>query len=578
MPSDMRISVNNKTVDVSGRRPLIEELRLMGIEVPSMCYGPDRDASGEYGDTKGDTTSDAIEHHPSCMVCMVKDVRSGQMLPSCATMPYEGMSIETDSDEVHDLRRMSLELLLSDHKIRCGVCEGKAKCRLRELALQMGAKWTRYGKISPSVGDDQVHVNGRLYFEPAKCIRCGLCVYNTGDGFTFERRGFDMRVVIPEASRQNVSEQTALLCPTGALILKLLLPLMLLLSACRSLPDDGTATASLPDAPQLLWEHRHDVRTVAAPVAYDGMIVMCDKHGQLKGLDEMTGEQQLSLSLGADVEASFTIDDSTLYVGQLDGRVRSLSMVDGSELWEYATEGQIAAAPVVEPLRGSDRRLYVGSYDNYMYTLLPQTGSLVSRVATGYYINGAVALWNGHVVFGGCDAWVRLVDGSTGECTDSLQLDAYIPASPVVDGDNAYVADYRGNVYELTLEGSHISRHRKLLTAADDDGGMLSVPVVNADRLYLLTTDRSLLCIDRRDGRQVWKVPLKGDSGESSPVLAGDRLLVCTKSGVVTIHDAASGRQLWEYETGEQIITRPVVGDSRFYVLTARGTMLGFGD
>lgn len=212
MRLSMRISVNNNIIEVSGQQPLIEELRKAGIPVPSMCYGPERSEIKEV--------RDEIVHHPSCMVCMVKDVKTGQMLPSCSVLPYEGMEIETDSDEVLHLRRMSLELLLSDHKIRCGVCEGKEKCRLRDLALQMGAKWVRYGKISPLVNDEQIHVNGHLYYEPAKCIRCGLCVYNTQDGFTFDRRGFNMRVVIPEESKKNVSEQIAQLCPTGALFLR----------------------------------------------------------------------------------------------------------------------------------------------------------------------------------------------------------------------------------------------------------------------------------------------------------------------------------------------------------------------
>ena len=40
------------------------------------------------------------------------------------------------------------------------------------------------------------------------------------DGFTFERRGFDMRVVIPEASKKHITEDVAKLCPTGALVVK----------------------------------------------------------------------------------------------------------------------------------------------------------------------------------------------------------------------------------------------------------------------------------------------------------------------------------------------------------------------
>ena len=158
--------------------------------------------------------------HPSCMVCMVRNEANDQMIPSCATYPTEGMRIDTESDEVITLRRMSIELLLSDHRARCGVCEGKEKCRLRELSLQMKAKWTRYGPLAPVGEKMQIHVNGQLYFEPAKCIRCGLCVYNTQDGFTFKGRGFNMQVVIPEQSKSHVKESLAELCPTGALFLK----------------------------------------------------------------------------------------------------------------------------------------------------------------------------------------------------------------------------------------------------------------------------------------------------------------------------------------------------------------------
>ena len=427
-----------------------------------------------------------------------------------------------------------------------------------------------------SVIKEQISITDHLIYEPAKCIRCGLCVYNTQDGFTFEHRGFDMRVVIPEESKHHVSEKIAKLCPTGALFLKLLLPLMLFLTGCRHLPKDAQTNATLPEHPQLLWEHRHNVRTVASPRMHNGMILFCDKHGQMKGLDEYTGEEKFTLLLGSDIEASFTVEDSTLYVGMMDGHIRALSLIDGSEHWNYETEGQITAAPVLMDVNGQ-RRLFVGSYDNYMYTLSPQTGQLIHRVPTGYYINGGVALWQDYALFGGCDAWIRIVDGTSGLSTDSLQLDSYIPSSPVICDDYAYVADYRGDVYELTLSEGHFINHRKLLSAAEDDGGMLSVPVVAKDVVYLLTPNRQLVCLDRKNGQEKWHATLKGETGESAPVLVENRLLVCTKTGIITIHDTSTGQQLWEYETGEQIISQPIVGESRFYIQTARGTLLCFG-
>lgn len=329
----MKIYINDIATEVQAEKPLIESLRTLGYHVPSMCY----DANAQ--------------HEASCMVCMVKDVTRNQMIPSCSTYPTEGMHIETDTDEVLGLRRMSLELLLSDHRADCEApctqvcklgldparillyydrgqlaearallmrqgenipcadcktpcekacrrrtvdsnvsirdiflslakdnsinidmaqqtdsasasltqntnsisvsnsfcsklgrytaeekewlkqtydtpsrclhcaCEGSSKCKLRQYASEAGIKTIPYGVASELPVKQQIHVTGRLYFEPAKCIRCGLCVYNTKDGFTFLSRGFKMQITIPDESKAHVSESICSLCPTGALFL-----------------------------------------------------------------------------------------------------------------------------------------------------------------------------------------------------------------------------------------------------------------------------------------------------------------------------------------------------------------------
>ncbi len=319
----MKIYVNDKEIEVSGNVPLIEVLNSNGYSIPSLCYAKD------------------AKHQASCMVCMVKNVANGQMIPSCSTFPTEGMKIETDTEEVLSLRQMSLELLLSDHRADCeapctivcpnkldpaqillyydrgqkaeahsliakqcdvnnvpcneckapcekacrrgtvdkGVsikeiilslandkslptveakskanvekgyfgsklgrytdeekewlkevyndasrclhcaCEGRDKCKLREYSAKAGIKSPRYGVSSTLPVKEQIPVVGKLCYEPAKCVRCGLCVYNSEDGFTFQNRGFVMQVMIPEESKKHIKEKLANLCPTGALFL-----------------------------------------------------------------------------------------------------------------------------------------------------------------------------------------------------------------------------------------------------------------------------------------------------------------------------------------------------------------------
>lgn len=102
----INIKINNKEVQVENGLSVLKVAESLGIEIPTMCF------------------KDGFGNHPSCMLCLVKDVKSGQLHPSCALPAAEGMDIITDDEEIFEARKESLELLLSDH---VGDCE--APCR-----------------------------------------------------------------------------------------------------------------------------------------------------------------------------------------------------------------------------------------------------------------------------------------------------------------------------------------------------------------------------------------------------------------------------------------------------------------
>ncbi|MDR2121085.1 MAG: (2Fe-2S)-binding protein [Tannerella sp.] len=96
-------------------------------------------------------------------------------------------------------------------------CAGKTSCSLRRYATEYGIKNTRYAKEGAREALHRRRIGAHIVFEPAKCIKCGLCVYNTDDGFTFSGRGFVMQVTLPEENENNIHEQVAELCPVSAL-------------------------------------------------------------------------------------------------------------------------------------------------------------------------------------------------------------------------------------------------------------------------------------------------------------------------------------------------------------------------
>ena len=336
----------------------------------------------------------------------------------------------------------------------------------------------------------------------------------------------------------------------------------------------GYSDAVIPEKPTLLWSFETDARTSSSPVIADGITYWSDRRGHIRGVN-LDGEQVFSYDFQTAVNASPMIYNGTLYIGRIDGFMSAVSLSQKDTVWTFETMGQLEAS--ANHAYFSDKHaIIIGSYDNFLYVLDSSTGAKIANYESGYYINGAVALWNNHVIFGGCDSWLRIINLQTGISTDSLLLENYIPSSPAIVDNYCYVGDYSGNIFQIHLENGKFESH-KIILKASEDGDFSSVPAVTAQSVYVLSSDRHLYSINRSDGNVNWKYLLKGSTGASSPVVCKDKIIVCTRTGIVSILDAKTGALLWEFDTGEQILASPAVINGRFYILTGRGTLLCFG-
>lgn len=103
----LKLKIDNREVSVPAGVSVLAAARMGGAEIPTMCY------------------REGKPHFTSCMICMVKDNKSGKLFPSCSVKAIEGMEIITRDDEIVESRRTALELLLSEH---VGDCE--APCQI----------------------------------------------------------------------------------------------------------------------------------------------------------------------------------------------------------------------------------------------------------------------------------------------------------------------------------------------------------------------------------------------------------------------------------------------------------------
>ncbi|MCC6154629.1 MAG: (2Fe-2S)-binding protein, partial [Candidatus Hydrogenedentes bacterium] len=96
------ITINNKPIEVAPGTTVLQAARSLDIEVPTLCYW------------------EGVRPMNSCMLCVVRNTKTGQLIPSCSSVVQEGMTIETDTGDVCTARKDVLELIISEH---IGDCE-----------------------------------------------------------------------------------------------------------------------------------------------------------------------------------------------------------------------------------------------------------------------------------------------------------------------------------------------------------------------------------------------------------------------------------------------------------------------
>jgi formate dehydrogenase alpha subunit len=152
----VELTIDGRIVSAASGMSILQAARAAGIDIPSLCQ------------------DDRLEPFAACRLCLVEVEGARAPLVSCATPVAEAMVVTTESDDLTETRKLLLELLLSDHRNDCIVCDRSGQCRLQELAYRYGVGEASFdGEVREyPVRDDNPFVG----YDPAKCILCGRCV------------------------------------------------------------------------------------------------------------------------------------------------------------------------------------------------------------------------------------------------------------------------------------------------------------------------------------------------------------------------------------------------------------------
>lgn len=204
---EIKLSFNGREVNARKGQTILEAALMNGVDIPYLCYHPRVSKTG------------------ACRMCIVK-VNDVMLKTACTEPVMEGIKVVTEDEEIIQIRRGILELLLAEGDHNCLYCDANGECELQALVYKYDIQQTAYEYPKRAREIDYESSEG-LKRNENRCVLCGRCVkackeIQLSNVWDFTDRGSHTHLTSGLFEKIGDSEcvkcgTCVQLCPTGAL-------------------------------------------------------------------------------------------------------------------------------------------------------------------------------------------------------------------------------------------------------------------------------------------------------------------------------------------------------------------------
>jgi NADH-quinone oxidoreductase subunit G len=204
--------INGQPVHAEPGQTVLQAALAAGHYIPYFCWHPNLSVAG------------------NCRMCIVdvEDGKGGTWSDIACNMPVdEGMKVLSESESVRARRKETLQMILLNHPIDCGICDKAGECMLQDQHYEYHGE--RPVSFEPKVTATKFHsLSERIVIDNERCIFCSRCVRFTAEvsgshALAIQGRADHSLVRASEDGafeRDAYSENVVDLCPVGALLSK----------------------------------------------------------------------------------------------------------------------------------------------------------------------------------------------------------------------------------------------------------------------------------------------------------------------------------------------------------------------
>jgi outer membrane protein assembly factor BamB/predicted Ser/Thr protein kinase len=212
--------------------------------------------------------------------------------------------------------------------------------------------------------------------------------------------------------------------------------------------------------------------------------------------------------------------------------------------WKFTAEDEIRSTPLVH-----NDTVFVGTYDQNLYALDPQSGALRWKFATEGGICSTPAGIGDLVIFGSEDNNVYALDIAQHAVRWLFTTQSRVRSSPRLTG----------YLYAIDLNsGNEIWRYKTWKP-------IRSTPFAFGTMVYIGSEDHSIYGVEASTGLMKWKFQTMREI-TSSPIVVDKYVYIGSMDGHLYCFDAELGWQIWRYKTGHYILGAPRLQHGLVYV------------
>jgi outer membrane protein assembly factor BamB len=338
-----------------------------------------------------------------------------------------------------------------------------------------------------------------------------------------------------------------------------------------------------------------DISLAAKPIVVGDKVFTVDADGDVRAMSASNGGVVWSRSVpdpapegGLEAGSGLAFAEGKLIVTTSYGNVVALEAASGKILWQKQLPAPIRSAPFV-----AEGKIYVTATTNSVYELALADGTLGWN-HTGLQENASlfgmasplaaddlviVPYSSGELYglrkFNGRLVWEEnLANSKTGGALPAM---SDIQGQPVLDQDKLYVISHSGRFVALDVRTGRM--------AWETDLGSTQMPWVAGNSIFIVTPENRLVALAREDGRVRWSADLpryldEEDKTETmswvGPVLAGGKIWVASSEGELRAIDPATGKMTASLSVGGRVFLSPIIAARTLYILTDDGTLIAF--